>query len=274
MEVVNMNGNLYAICADNSEIDPIPLEKADLHKYVFSVEKLLQEIKSVNHISGEIQELSRDCYFLGSKQYGDQKVGFVFIRKADSLVVAGIQSVCCENNIVILTPVRKLDKLDIAGRKILNISLAESLNDDFRLDINLSPLDIQEDGLTQQQRLDYEKFGYKCYDKISIPDQEPKNRSCTIYVNDKPVRLGERLYKLLCRFAVELKIGHGGWINTWTLHEEKLITNPDRYHKYSELRNKLEAKMMVGTGEDLIESDGSKQYRLSVHPDFVCYRSY
>ena len=44
--------------------------------------------------------------------------------------------------------------------------------------------------------------------------------------------------------------------------------------KYEILSNVVDEKMTYPTGEDLIESDGSKQYRLSVHPDFVCYRSY
>jgi len=270
MEVIKFKDNLYAICPKDSEKDPILVDENYLHKYRFLIKGLLQRLKLENDISGDLRELSKDCYYLGSKQYGDGKIGFVFLRNADSIVLIGIQAIFNDKNLVILTPVKKLDGVDLAGRNIVNVSLVESLKD-FRLDIDLSSLNIKNDGLTEQQRLDYEKHKYLCYDKIRIPAQEPKNRTYTICVNEKSVQLGESLYKLLVRFDVELKKGNGGWVNVYTLYEEKIITDPERYHIYSELRTKLEGCLLKGNAKDLIESDGSKNYRLSIHPDF-CFQ--
>jgi len=272
MEVIKFKDNLYAICPKDSEKDPILVDKNYLHKYRFVIKGFLEKLKLENDISGdgssgELQELSKDCYYLGSKQYGAEKIGFVFLRNADSIRLIGIQIICNEKNLVVLTAVKKLDKVDLVGRNIINFSLAESLKD-FRLDIDLSSLNIIDDGLTEQQRLDYEKYKYLCYDKISIPDQEPKNRTYTAYVNEKQVHLGESLYRLLIRFAVELKKGNGGWVNVYTLYEERIISDPEKYHIYSDLRSKLEGCLLKGNAKDLIESDGSKNYRLSVHPDF------
>jgi len=272
MEVIKFKDNLYAICPKDSDKDPILVDKIYLHKYRFLIKGLLEKLKLENNIFGALKELSKDCYYLGSKQYGGEKVGFVFLRNADSVVLVGIQTICNEKNLVILTPVQKLEKVDLSGRNIINFSLAESLRD-FKLDIDLSSLNIKNDGLTEQQKLDYEKYKYLCYDKIRIPDQEPKNRTYTMYVNEKPVKLGESLYRLLVRLAAELKKGNGGWVNVYTLYGDKIITDPEKYHIYSDLRSKLEGCLLKGNAKDLIESDGSKNYRLSVHQDLIRFEN-
>ena len=53
----------------------------------------------------------------------------------------------------------------------------------------------------------YEKFDYKCYDRIFIPGAPPKRRSNKIIVNDHEMKLGDALFKLLLMLIVELKKG-------------------------------------------------------------------
>ncbi len=265
-----VNDRYMAFSAEDSSLGVVEVDEDDLHQYTFDMMQFFNQLKSKNDISGTIQDFLNGCFYLGFKQYGNHRVEFIFVQDADTLSIAGIKSLSKEHKSVIITPINKLGKLDIAGRGIINITLTDSLNDDFVLDIDLRLLDIADDGLTDQQRRDYEQFGYKCYDKIRIPDQEPNYRTYTIFVNDKSVRLGESLFKLLLRFIKELKKCQGGWVSVYDLYDEHLINDPEKYHKYSDLRKVLEGSSISGNGKDLIESDGSKNYRLSVHPDFCC----
>ena len=52
MEVVEMDGFLFAICGKSSEIDPVRIDKDDLHKYAFSVDALINKIRITNKIDG------------------------------------------------------------------------------------------------------------------------------------------------------------------------------------------------------------------------------
>jgi len=73
------------------------------------------------------------------------------------------------------------------------------------------------------------------------------------------------------RLVVELKKGKGGWVNTADLMAEGFINDTMLHQPYSNLRNKLEGSLKEKDGQKFIESDGSKNYRLSTHPDFVTF---
>jgi hypothetical protein len=73
------------------------------------------------------------------------------------------------------------------------------------------------------------------------------------------------------RLEVELKKGKGGWVNTADLMAEGFINDTMLHQPYSNLRSKLEGSLKEKAGQKFIESDGSKNYRLSTHPDLVTY---
>jgi hypothetical protein len=126
-------------------------------------------------------------------------------------------------------------------------------------------------GLTPKQQADYEKYDYKCQDKLNIPGTSPRKRSNDVFINGHRVSLGDSLFALLMRLAVELKKGKGGWVNTADLMAEGFINDIMLHQPYSNLRSKLEGSLNEKDGQKLIESSGSKEYRLSTHPDFVTY---
>lgn len=70
---------------------------------------------------------------------------------------------------------------------------------------------------------------------------------------------------------VELKKGKGGWVNIYTLESEGIITDAMKYQIYSNLRTAIKGSLLKKDGQKFIESDGSKSYRISTHPDFVTY---
>lgn len=121
------------------------------------------------------------------------------------------------------------------------------------------------------QKKNYENYEYKCFDKIHIPGTSSIYRSNEIIVNEIKIKIGDSLFLLLLRLAVELKKGEGGWVNISTLHIDRIITDPNKYQIYSRLRTTLQGSLIDKDGKKFIENDGSKNYRISTHPDFITY---
>lgn len=121
----------------------------------------------------------------------------------------------------------------------------------------------QEQVLSDSQKMDYEKFEYQCYDKVFIPGTIPISRSNFIEVNGNRLKIGDSLFCLFLLLVVELKKGDGGWVNIKTLS--------GKYQIYSNLRTALQGSLLVKDGQKFIQSDGSKNYRVSTHPDFITY---
>ena len=125
--------------------------------------------------------------------------------------------------------------------------------------------------LTERQLADYEIYGYLCQDHLHIPGTFPRERSNDIFLNGHKLCLGDSLFVLLLRFVVELKKGKGGWVNIYTLETEKIITDVLKYQIYSNLRTAIEGSLLKKDGQKFIENDGSKNYRISVHPTLINY---
>lgn len=73
------------------------------------------------------------------------------------------------------------------------------------------------------------------------------------------------------RLVAELTKGKDGWVNTADLMAEGFINDTMLHQPYCNLRSKLEGSLIDKDGQKFMESDGSKHYRLSTHPDFVTY---
>jgi len=127
--------------------------------------------------------------------------------------------------------------------------------------------------LTKDQEKDYKDFEYKCYDRIHVPGSTSMKRSNEIEVNGHKVRLGDSMFRLFLRLVLELKKKKGGWVSRHTLDAESIITDVDKFQIYSNLRMALQGSLLDKEGQKFIENNGSKQYRISLHPDFItCHR--
>lgn len=126
-------------------------------------------------------------------------------------------------------------------------------------------------GLSKEQKKDYEKHEYKCTDQIHVPGTSSISRSNEIIANKTKIKIGDSLFLLLLRLAVESKKGEGGWVNISTLHIDRIITDTDKYQIYSRLRTDLRGSLIDKDGKKFIENDGSRNYRISTHPDFIKY---
>jgi len=126
--------------------------------------------------------------------------------------------------------------------------------------------------LSDTQEKDYDEHGYKCRDRVCIPGDVPVNRSNRIEVNGNDIRIGDSVFALFLRLVLELKRRKGGWVDRYTLQSEGIVTDPENFQIYSNLRTALKGSLLgKEDGQKFIENDGSKRYRISTHPDFITY---
>lgn len=284
LTVVQLEGGLEAVCLEHPEEDPIPIKKDDLNRYAFSVDMLLVQLRTANRIDGDLHRINGGYFYIGYKTYSDNRVAFIFISKIgnEKLVkLSGLKHLCKDDDIlIVLTPASKIEDVALKGRlrheKIIRTSLVSSLDPQtFELPIEklisglLKPKAITE--LSKGQKSDYEKFEYQCYDKVYIPGTIPMKRSNLMVVNGNKINMGDSIFTLFLRFVVELKKKKGGWVNIHTLKSEWVITDVLNYQSYSNLRTALKGSLLDKDGQKFIQSDGSKNYRIATHPDFITY---
>ena len=279
------NGQYYAYSAEDPDIEPIVVKKADLSRYMFSLDSFFVRIRSANKIEGKIQRIKGGYFYIGHKIYDSCRVGFLFIPKiGDGKLVkfAGLKSLCKDDQILIVfTPASKIEDIELnwslSNCKIITASLAESLDTNtFKLPIEkmisgVLEAQTQLTELGKKKEKDYKDFEYKCYDKVHIPGKVPKQRSNEIEISGQHIHFGDSLFKLFLRFVAELKKKKGGWVSRHTLGQEGIITDSEKFQIYSNLRTALQGSLLKKNGQDFIECDGSKRYRISTHPDFVTY---
>lgn len=124
---------------------------------------------------------------------------------------------------------------------------------------------------------DYQAFGYLCRDKVCIGGRMKKVGGKTkkgrnlVEINGNEVTLGDALFILLLRLAVELKKGRGGYVSRVDLWKEGAVRDAEDFRPYSNLRAAVETQLVDRDGQKFVQNDGEKNYRISTHPDFVTY---
>lgn len=289
LTVVQHEGVLEAVCLEHPEEDPIPIDIEDLNRYILSTDMLLTQLRSANRIDGDFHRISGGFFYVGHKFYNESRVGFIFIPNignGELVKLKGLRNLCNEDDmIIVLTPASGIEDLSLKNNlrheKIVQISLYDSINlKTFELSIEkfvsglLKPKAKKERlivELSEKQRLDYDEFEYQCYDKVHIPGTIPMRRSNLIIINENEINIRDSLFVLFLRFVIELKTGNGGWVNIYDLESEGIITDPMKYQIYSNLRTAVQGSLIEKDGQRFIQSDGSKNYRISTHPDLITY---
>jgi hypothetical protein len=183
--------------------------------------------------------------------------------------------------LVVLTPSSKIRDVTLKRRlphdSIIQKSFSSPLNPQtFELPMEkfiagLLKLKAEDVELSNKQKIDYEKFEYQCYDRIHIPGTVPMKRSNHIVINGNGIKMGDSIFTLFLRLTLELKKKEGGWIDRHSLGIEWIVNDADSFQSYSNLRVALQGSLLQKDGQKFIESDGSKRYRISTHPDFITY---
>lgn len=230
--------------------------------------------------------MKQGYFYIGNKIHGGNKIGLNFVLKITdrSLLKLSRLIYVSKNNsiLVVFTPLSRSEKavfkkhlktnkavrkyLDAEACQLIENIISGLLRPEIGVDLVIRQL-------TKDQEKDYKNFEYKCYDRIHIPGNTSMKRSNEIEVNGHKIRLGDSMFRLFLRLVLELKKKRGGWVSRYTLDADGIITDVDKFQIYSNLRTSLEGSLLDKEGQEFIENDGSKQYRISLHPDFItCHR--
>lgn len=228
--------------------------------------------------------MKKGYFYIANKIQSGKRIGLIFVINIGDgklLKLSTLKYIEKDNSIlVVFTPVSKNETIVLKKRlkkgSLLHKSfdaqicklLGEIVSGILKPNIG-TDLVVRE--LSDKQDRDYKDFEYKCYDKIYIPGTIPMKRSNEIEVNNHKIRLGDSMFKLFLRFVQELKKKKHGWVNRHTLGLDSIIADVDKFQIYSNLRSALQGSLLDKDGQKFIENDGSKQYRISLHPDFIAY---
>lgn len=228
--------------------------------------------------------MRREYFYIGNKIHSGNKVGLIFVLKIASrslLKLSRLIYISKNNSIlVIFTPLSRSEKavfkkhlkanetvrkyFDAEACRLLENIISGLLRPEIGIDLVIRQL-------TKEQEKDYKDFEYKCYDRLHIPGNTSMKRSNEIEINGHKIRLGDSIFRLLLRLVLELKKKRGGWVSRHTLDAEGIITDVDKFQIYSNLRTSLQGSLLDKEGQKFIENNGSKQYRISLHPDFITH---
>jgi hypothetical protein len=228
--------------------------------------------------------MEQGYFYIGNKIHGSNKIGLTFVLKITdrNLLKLSRLTYIAKNNsvLVVFTPLSKSEK--VVFKK--NLKTNETVRKYFDAEVCrlleniisglLRPeigVDLVIRQLTKDQEEDYKNFEYKCYDRLHIPGNTSMKRSNEIELNNHRIRLGDAMFRLLLRLVFELKKKRGGWVSRHTLDSDGIITDVDKFQIYSNLRTSLQGSLLDKEGQKFIENNGSKQYRISLHPDFITY---
>jgi hypothetical protein len=136
MRIVEIQGQFYAICPEDSEIDPVPLGEDDLHKYDFSVARLLEGIRGANRLGGSLSHIEPDYHYVGYTTCDERRVGLIFVPSLKGkglLELCGLRRACIDDDLlVVFSPVSAIDDISIRagmGReRIIQVPLVKVLD--------------------------------------------------------------------------------------------------------------------------------------------------
>ncbi|MCP5461873.1 MAG: hypothetical protein H7A34_01670 [bacterium] len=287
LTVVEVDSDLEGFCPEHPDDGPWLLDKDDRISYEFPIKILLEHISSANDFEGQLKEISGSCYYLGYRIYPETQVGFVFVRKISKsafVELSGLKSICDKDRVLVILTLSPDEDIilqkNLENQSVIQLPLLDVLNtDNFALSINhiisdhLKKLGIAEGTqLTKQQRLDYDKFGYKCYDQISFPHKHGKGRNYLININGKEISIQYHEMLFLIFLAIQLKQNNGGgWISGEQLEKQEVTRDSIAHIQRlrSDLKKQLNPYLHKMNSDEFLQNDKKGNYRLSVHPDFV-----
>jgi len=276
--VRKVNGRWLATSTEDSGISPIYLNEADLNRYIFNIMPLLAGIKTENSLARSIDAVTPRVWFVGVAQVLQNTVGvflaFISDDEQGEAELLGLRAKIGKvDDILVLCPTYapKAQELlnKFAGIRLTCLTFKEAFSKN-NYGINFSKVRLvqaseqQVQRLTPQQTEDYTKYAYLCQDRVHIPGTASLKRSNDIDINGQKIKMPDGAFRVFIELLVQLKKGKGGWLT--------MARNEGEYQIFGRVREPLTGSLLgKKDGKTIIESNGSKGYRISTHPDFVTY---
>jgi len=270
------NGKWIATSTEDPGISPLYLKEQDLNRYTFGIQPILDQIRKTNSLAKNINAITSRVWYIGEKAVIQNNIGvFVALLSDDQVAEAELLGLNAKiskmDGALILCPSYQIKSQDLlnklSGQNVFCLTFKEALKKDGTIDFGKVRFN-QAAGqptqkLTAQQTADYTKHGYQCYDVLHIPGTASRKKSNDINVNGHTIKMPDSAFVLFMELMVELKKGKGGWLTK--------VVDAGKYQIFDRVRSPIKGSLLGKDGLKFIEGNGSKQYRISTHPDFVTY---
>ena len=251
----------------------------------FNIQELIQSIKKVNSLSGQVNSIDERIHFIGEHDSGNRQFGVFLGLFADEEQVKPLlglrQRIKQYENVLVLCPilqiadqglVSSLERQKVFCCTFKHIFKKDSLQIDFsRIK---SPEKIEaaftapELSVTEKRK--YSK-DYPRKDVIEFINKTTSARSGIVLVNGRELELQYNLYGLLLALALALKKETDtGWVHYDNILSEKLVRGQNHFHRsMSELSGKMDLLVEDNKIKILQNMKRKSKYRLSTMPSRI-----
>jgi len=270
------NGKWIATSTEDSSISPLYLKEQDLNRYAFSIQPILDQIRTKNSLAKNANAVTSRVWYIGEKAVIQNNIGvFVALLSDDQVAEAELLGLKAKtgkmDGALVFCPFYQIKSQDLlsklSGQNVFCLTFKEAFKKDGTINFGKVRFDQaagqQAQKLTAQQTSDYTKYAYQCYDVLHIPGTASQKRSNNLNVNGHTIKMPDSAFVVLMELVVEIKKGKGGWLTK--------VVEAGKYQIFDHVRKPLQGSLLVKDGKKFIENNASKQYRISTHPDFVTF---
>jgi hypothetical protein len=289
MEVVEMDDQLWAICPEDAEIDPIPLSGGETSKYRLSLEALAEKFRETNLLTGRPSKLDQCLLYLGEAHSGGFTLAVILglfptarIAFKTLLALPSLVSGRPDRYLVVLPSLKITDQADLIRLERLDIFPVKlDEKDPFKIDLSPAlkkaaekPVEIT---LTPKEEKEFALHQFKSRLPIGITGDVEKRATNIIRVGTTEIKLGNASFTLFLRLVVELFKGGDGCVYKGDptygggLIEEGYLNPAGVDQAIQRLREKFASALKDLPSNKFIEIHRSKHLRLSTHPAYISF---
>ena len=274
---VNLDGRYCALDDDNSEMDLLFLNRADLIKYQFCLEVFAEELAKANSFSGSPEKLHRRLYYAGERKIDGSRVALVLAlldheRKAEDLLL-GLPGrlPSAFNQFYVVSPSYTVQSLGLRERLERQQIFVMQLQDfeGFKIDL----IRLAKKGtviLTPQHEEECQLYGFKYKIPIHITGKRGGKAGNYILVGDTRVRIGDSPFTLFLRLVLGLYGEKTGEVPKSYLYDEEYFKkDEDEYQRIDRLRQCF--TNIPGIERLEFIKDQNKSLKISVHPSLITW---
>ena len=279
LDLIRLDGSIFGVdTEDRDEEEPyVEVDPRELIQYYFNWEPWLRKVHEVNGLNGEPSWLHPNLAFLGEKIYDGRRLGIVlgFLSLPDEamdLLLSLPARMPPRYDVLVVTTLtsHQLPQQDIATLERLGVYVVSPI-DRETLEIGMPRLSVKlpDAQPTPSTKGKGESVPHDGQPLIYITGDRCRWNTNTILVNDHPVRLGDKLFTLFLRLAVQT-MRNGRGVTKAALRTGGYLTADAEEQTIGHLK-KAFSHALRNLDVRVIESSGRGAIRLSTPPALLKY---
>lgn len=283
LTVARIDDELYGFDDEDLEAAPIPLKRADLSRYKFSLEGFIKKLREANNLLGPMSPLDKRLVFAGEKATDGKIVAFVFAlldseKRAENLLLSLPSRISSSPDLVVVaTPSFTLKsealRAQLGRLRIHVVPIGDVAKPciDISAVLAEAPLRKPTITLTLQQEQEFVQRGYRSRLPIFITGDFEKRATNILEVDGTRVPVNNAPFGIFLALAVALWKNKEGCVTKAGLRSRGLVKFGGEDQAINRLRQAFSTVLGHLKPEEFIEAHDTGKLRLSTHPAYVRY---